>query len=393
MFKKFVLFLLATAAFNVSAAGWKRENPEKYWDFEKLKNAPGYREATEIESQSANLKALYLKGYGAAPGDKTISTGNPNPMSKKVPAEFFVYYGEPAGKVPEGGFPGIVLIHGGGGTAYPQFVKRWIAKGYAVIALDWYNQRPSVKNDNVDKKRIPLSGGRRHDHVANVANMVLCHSFLRAQKNVNPEKTAFVGLSWGSWYGAMLAAVDNRFKGGIEIYCGDIKKETSFINGRFHHAIKVPMFWVVSTNDQNMTLASVAEAYKECPTTVTKSQVIRLPHAHVGFNFDSCARMAEYFTRGGVCLPVLADLTVNGNIASAKIMGTGKGIKYAILCYTDSAEKKYHKRLWKSVPAIIKDGVISAEIPNGARQFYISAYDGKGKYNDLCGSTAVYIKK
>ena len=47
----------------------------------------------------------------------------------------------------------VVLIHGGGGTAYPQFVKRWIAKGYAVIALDWYNQRPSVKNDNVDKKR------------------------------------------------------------------------------------------------------------------------------------------------------------------------------------------------------------------------------------------------
>ena len=185
-----------------------RENPEKYGNFSLLSQTPEFREAPFEDSREEGLQALMITGYGKRDDDKDIHTLHPKPLSKKNKAEFFAYMGFPRGPVPDGGFPGIVLIHGGGGTAYPKYVKYWISKGYAVIAPDWYNRRP-VRPDAPGGKvgRAPLPGGKRQDHVVNVANIVLAHSLLSAQKNVNPAKTAFVGLSWGSWYGAIVAAV------------------------------------------------------------------------------------------------------------------------------------------------------------------------------------------
>ena len=387
---------LGAAALNAKDAF--REAPEKYWDFAKLQTAPAFRDAPFEDSKVPGLRAVLVTGYGPAAGDKSFSAPDPKPLSAKEKAEFFAYIGFPEGPVPEGGFPGIVLIHGGGGTAFPQYARLWVSKGYAVIILDWYNQRPvppaNPRETNV--KRVPLPGGKRQDHVSNVANMILAHSLLRSLKNVNPEKTAFVGLSWGSWYGAMVASLDTRFKGGVEIYCGDVKKGSpkhgkAFINGRFHHAAKIPLYWVAGTNDQNVTLASLDAGFQECPKVENKSLVVRLPHSHIGFSFPSCFRMAAHFTQGGPGLPKLSDIDWNGNQVKARILDPGKGVRKAILCYTDSTEKVYHKRVWKSVAAKIEKDAVSAELPEGAHQFFLSAYDEDSRFNDLCGSTSPVI--
>lgn len=394
-----MLALFAGIAASAGEAAF-REQPEQYWDFAKLKDPPEFRDAPFADSRAEGLRAVLVTGYGPGKGEKNFSAVHPKPLSAKVKAEFFAYIGFPSGPVPKGGFPGIVLIHGGGGTAYPQYTRFWVQHGYAVIALDWYNQRPvpSAKPTETNVKRIPLPGGKRQDHVSNVANMVLAHSLLRSLKNVNPEKTAFVGLSWGSWYGAMVAALDPRFKGGVEIYCGDVKfklpskgRALSFINGRFHHAAKIPLYWIVGTNDQNAFTDTLNLAFKECPTLENKSMVIRLPHSHVGFYFDSCLRMAAHFTQGKPGLPKLGGIARKGNTVSAEILDPGMGIRRAILCYTDSTEKVYHKRLWKSIPARLENNTVSAEIPPGAHQFFLSVYDGDSRFNDLCGSTSTVI--
>ena len=131
----------------------------------------------------------------------------------------------------------MVLIHGGGGTAYPKYAKRWIDQGFAVIMLDWYNRRPVPPADGGKTRTVPLDGGVRQDHVANVANMILSHTVLRTQKNVNKDKTIFVGLSWGSWYGTMLASMDHRFQGGVMIYCGDRKQHKKIYKFPQEHSI------------------------------------------------------------------------------------------------------------------------------------------------------------
>ncbi len=393
-----------------------RESPEKYWDFSLLKHAPAYREAP-ADSRAKGLHALLVSGYGPAPDDCDFSEDeviigvndpSPGPLSRKIPTEFFAYVGIPEGPVPEGGFPGIVLIHGGGGTAFPYQTLYWVKQGYAVIALDWYNQRPvppadfdgtvTSPYDFPDEEpvapplsRVPLEGGKRQDHVSNVANMVLAHSLLLSWENVNPAKTAFVGLSWGSWYGAMVAAVDPRFQGGVEIYCGDVKENASFINGRFHHAAKVPLYWVTSTNDRHVTMSSLIRCFDECGKLENHSQVIRHPHSHIGFYFASVFRMAAHFTQGTPGLPKLSEITQDGNTVRAKILDPGKGILRAELCYTDSTDPVHYERVWKSLPAKIDGDIISAELPAGAHQFFLSAWDEECHSKDLCGSTCPVV--
>lgn len=70
------------------------------------------------------------------------------------PARVFAYYGQPSG---EGPFPAMVLIHGGGATAYPEWVRLWAARGYAAIAMDLAGCGP-------DKKPLADGGpGQGHD--------------------------------------------------------------------------------------------------------------------------------------------------------------------------------------------------------------------------------------
>lgn len=361
-----------------------REEPSKYWNFEQLKQVPEYRDAGFADSESKGLKAILFDGVPV--------------NGKKSPV--FAYIGMPKTPVPPGGYPGIVLIHGGGGTAFPAFVKLWNSYGYAVIALDWYNQRPVVANPEKEGegqvKQIPLPGGRRQDHVANAGNMVLAHSLLRSLPDVNKDKIGFVGLSWGSWYGAMVAAVDPRFRCVIEIYCGDCTplRKGMLINGRFLHAAKVPMYWIAGTNDQNVTPESLQRAFDECPTIQNKSLVIQLPHSHIGFRFKACERMADHFLKGEPPLPKLGKPVLENGILSADILQEGKGIKEAVLCYTaNSTEKTVHKREWKSVPAEVKGKKVSAKLPPGTFQCFLSVYDEKSQWNDCCGSSDLVVLK
>ena len=381
-----LLFCMVASTAAVMTTGeafaFEREEPEKYWNAKDLFKVPTFRDSGFEDSKYEGLKDIMVSGYG--------------PDGSK--AEFFAYVAMPSTPKPEGGYPGIVLVHGGGGTAYPQYVKHWAKDGFAVIALDWYNRRPTPLKDTepieTNVPRQDLEGGRRNDIPANVANMVLCNSLLRTWPDVNPEKIVFVGLSWGSWYGAIVSAIDSRLKGVVEIYCGDVRLQDSrLINGRFLHAAKVPMYWVASTNDQNVTLESLSAAFNECPTIVTKSLVIRLPHSHTGFFFESCPRMAKHFLDPDKVpsLPVLGKPVVKNGIVSAEIKSVGLGIGKTLLCYSLSPKtEKRHLWKWETMQAEVNGKTISAKIPDGVTQCFLSIYEEtNGNYNDLCGTTEV----
>ena len=385
--KRLMLWAIALVGASLSWGGTEDvasfdDDPAKYWNLDELSKTPSYRVSPHEESDWKGLQALLVKGKGP----------------KGAEAEFFAYYGRPEGPVPEGGFPGVVLVHGGGGTAYPNYTEEWVKEGFAVLALDWYNQRPAMGLTNaspteVSVPRVPLAGGRRQDHVANVANMVLAHSLLRSFPEVNRDRTVFVGLSWGSWYGAIVAAVDDRFKGCVEIYCGD--KDVgraggrALINGRFLHAAKVPMWWAVSTNDKNVTPYTSQAGWDACAKFSGATIVNRLPHSHVGFTFPSVKRMAKHFAGLAKPLPRLVDAKVEGDCATARIADPGDGVVRATLNYTLSSDPKTDLRRWESVPAEICGETVRATLPAGTVQCYLSAYEaGTSRFDDLCGSTA-----
>ena len=53
----------------------------------------------------------------------------------------FAWLGVPEAKAGEK-VPGMVLVHGGGGTAFDEWVRLWVKRGYAAIALDTCGQIP-----------------------------------------------------------------------------------------------------------------------------------------------------------------------------------------------------------------------------------------------------------
>ena len=356
-------------------------DPGKYWKLDELSAAPAYRASPFPETEWQGLKALLVKGKGP--------NGNE--------AEFFCYYGHPDAPAPKGGYPGVVLVHGGGGTAYPNYVDMWVKLGFAVIAPDWYNRRPAPGLTNaspteVSVPRVDLPGGKRQDHVANVANMVLAHSLLRSFPEVNSNRTVFVGLSWGSWYGTCVAAVDNRFRGAVEIYCGDYnpgrRTRDVLVNGQFLHAAKIPMWWAVSTNDRNVTPATSQAGFDACARFAGVTIVNNLPHSHCGFGFASVQRMARHFAGMAKPLPRLADARISKGTVSATIADPGEGVANASLGYTTDSDPVTWKRKWRYLPAKIEGDRVTATLPQGTVMCYLSVYEATpARHKDNCGST------
>lgn len=184
------------------------------WDLDKLSKAP------EVEwlDRKSKVNTLLYKG----PDYEGHST------------QVFAYYsnpdllmGRPVGK---NKFPGIVLIHGGGGTAFKEWVEKWAAEGYSAIAMD-------LSGIGEDGKKLVQAGADQghkskfekiegHDlrdvwSYQAVAASILAHSFLLNQPEVNTAKTCVTGISWGGYLTCIVGSLDNRFKAAVPVYgCG-----------------------------------------------------------------------------------------------------------------------------------------------------------------------------
>lgn len=343
------------------------------------------------------------------------------------PTEVFAFYASPItlGEAKPGTkVPGVVLIHGGGGTAFVEWAYLWAKRGYAAIAMDLAGCKPDdpVYDPNTgapvpnltakagSRKCLP-NGGPDQGHpekfdsiggdVSNhwpfhaVASVIRAHTLLRSFPEVDAEHTAVTGISWGGYTTCLVASLDDRFKAAVPVYgcgflhegesvqkpgidkLGDLKMKwvKEYDPGSLLPRCRVPILFVNGTNDIHYVLDSYMKSFDAVPGEKQIRIQIRMPHGHPpGWAPREIGLFVDSKCRGGVPLPVPGRPRIEGDEVRVSVRSK-TAIKHAELNYTTDDGLR-SKRGWKSVPAAVEGGLITApKPPAGVNTWFITLTD------------------
>ncbi len=304
--------------------------------------------------------------------------------------------------------PGIVLVHGGGGTAFEEWVGLWVRRGYAAIAVDTCGQIPVgrygrwVKDpeggppgwggfDQIDRPQ------RDQWTYQAVAKVVLAHSLLRAQKGVDPERTGVTGISWGGYLTCIVAGVDPRFKFAVPVYGCGFYRRTVFMDQLDRLAgeqakrwlewwdpsvylkdASIPILWVTGSNDFAYPLDALQQSYRTPTGTRTLCVRLRMPHGHggAGENPEEIRVFADSILKAAPPLPRVTGQGRKGRDAWATF-DAKVGLTRAELKYTRDVGR-WQDRRWESVPANLEGTRATASLPDQTRVYYLNVLDERG---------------
>lgn len=319
--------------------------------------------------------------------------------------------------------PAVVLIHGGGGTAFAQWAMLWAKRGYAAIAMDLGGQRPPAPKFDpttgdlvsgfsrpADRTRLER-GGPAAGHVQKFANVggdptddwqnhsvpavIRAHSLIRSFPEVDADRTAVTGISWGGYMTCIVASVDHRFKAAVPVYgCGFLydgesvqrpaidaltpEQRTEWIANYDPSAwlprCQIPIFFVNGTNDIHYPLVSYSRSYGLVKSPKQIRIEVKMRHSHqAGWEPNEIGRFIDHHLLGAKSLPNLGKPAINDGLASVEFKSE-VGLKAAQLHYTTDTNR-LAERNWSSIPATIDGTTISAPVPKEATIWLFSATD------------------
>ena len=150
-----------------------------------------------------------------------------------APTYVFAYVGIPATATKDNPAPGIVLIHGGGGTAFCDWVKMWNNLGYAAIAIDTEGRIPTESAslsspsafESIMHHGPSNTGYKDYAKPANeqfiyhaIAGAIVANSVLSSFEQVDSSKIGITGISWGGVIATNAVAYDDRFAFAAPVY-------------------------------------------------------------------------------------------------------------------------------------------------------------------------------
>ncbi|MBL9114689.1 MAG: prolyl oligopeptidase family serine peptidase [Verrucomicrobiaceae bacterium] len=350
-------------------------------------------------------------------------------LYKGQPTEVFAFYASPSTldkKVQAGRYPGVVLIHGGGGTAFVEWAHLWAKRGYAAIAMDLGGCRPpdpvyDVKSgvpvghqsDKNLRKRLPNGGpdqGREEKFYTiggdtsddwpfhAVASVMRAHSLLRSFAEVDAEHTAVTGISWGGYTTCLVASLDDRFKAAVPVYgCGFLHEGESvqkpsidrlgdraslwvkeYDPGSLLPRCRVPILFINGTNDIHYVLDSYMKSYRVVSCEKHLRIQVNMPHGHPpGWAPEEIGLFIDSKCRGGEPLPLPGDAKLVKSQVEVSFQSK-RSITSAKLHYTTDDGLR-SARQWKSVAATVNGHqVFAPPPPKEANTWFVSLIDDRG---------------
>ncbi|NND98025.1 MAG: prolyl oligopeptidase family serine peptidase, partial [Pirellulaceae bacterium] len=377
------------------------------WDMRKLGTMPAFRWV----DQESPIRELIYQGQ---------------PINGQ-PTDVFAFYATPGSIAGDPSLdkdlPVVVLVHGGGGTAFADWVWLWAKRGYAAIAMDLSGHRPEsptftagelVSNLRAKRERLPNGGpdqgsAEKFSSVGGsvdddwpyhaVGNVIRAHSLVRGFPEIDAQRTAITGISWGGYTTCIVASVDDRFKAAVPVYgCGFLYDGESvqrkqidalpqqqrrqwiaqYDPSRHLPYCHVPIFFVNGTNDKHYPLKSYSRSY----AAVAGEKWIRIEpnmrHSHqagwepkeIGMFIDSKLRDAQPIPRLDAIARIDGGLQVSYR--------SEQPLESSTLHYTTDTGPLVTRK-WQSTPAVVgKQQIRVQTIPSDAKIAFFTVTDPRG---------------
>lgn len=366
------------------------------WDLQTLSESPPVHPATEYAADS--VEALFYEGL---------------PWQGK-PTRVFAWVGLPE-LGPGETCPGMVLVHGGGGTAFDYWVRLWNSRGYAAIAMDLCGCIPEPPPIPPGQPRTrhadggPPGWGASYEQIDDpiedqwtyhaVADIALAHSLLAARPEVDASRIGLTGISWGGYLTSIAAGVDHRLRFAVPVYgCGYYQDCPAFRLGLetlgpermqrwldlwdpsvYLPRAEMPMMWVTGTNDGAYPLDAVQKSYRLISGDLTLCIRIEMPHGHggLGENPGEIHVFANSFLRGGTPLPRITKQRLDRGKLRVEFESE-QPVARAELTYT-RALGYWQDRKWSAAAAQLdlEAGCAEAELPPATTVCYMNLLDDR----------------
>ncbi|MFC7337751.1 acetylxylan esterase [Haloferula chungangensis] len=323
---------------------------------------------------------------------------------KGSPTKVFAWLGLPKNTADP--VPGIVLVHGGGGTAFKNWVELWNQQGFAAIsiAVEGQTDVKTGKSWNRHSWAGPSRNGIYGDsdealkdqwmyHA--VADTVLANSLLRSLPEVDAEKVGVMGISWGGVITSTVMGIDDRFAFAIPVYgCGNLATAgnqygRALGNNALYQKVwdpmirladaRMPSLWFSWPGDQHFPLDLHAGCYQAAKGPHLVSLIPGMGHGHgAGWRKPDSYAFAKSIVADGK--PWCEQTGISLDDGNARVEFRSKKPFEKALLVTTSDSGITGGREWQESPAeLSKDGdtwVVTATLPEKTTAWFVNLKSG-----------------
>ena len=403
------------------AAGLTTKPVVQYWsEYDPKTSASGI-------NRWSNIKALTFDG-AAMNGSKT---------------RVFGYIGYPEG---DGKAPAVVLLHGGGGHAFAEWIKKWTDRGYVAIAFDNTGYFPTAagkglagrESDPAAYWSYGMTDDFRADGYVNaptnsgmndagkkadqqwmyhaVAQTIQAHNILREDPRVDASRIGITGISWGGVITSLAIGYDNRYAFAIPIYgSGYLEEALSFMGPPFStpecravwsaqerfSKVSCPVLWVGWNSDNAFSINSNSKSYLDTRGNdrTLLAMINQMGHGHsLGWNPAVSYRYADWIVNDGKGLSRFVQ-EPSGRTVDVSITRPNDVSSLSAKIYYVTEKITYSKKpdnvtttmdqTWQTAACTVSGDRVTGKVPAGAYGYYVEVMMVTPEGN--CMSTSSFV--
>ena len=316
--------------------------------------------------------------------------------------------------------PAIVLVHGGGGHAFPEWIKIWNERGFAAIAMDTTGFVPRADRKGVIGTEAANMDGEYERELYGdfaekgyvlgpnncamsdydlpiedqwmyhaVADTIIAHNILLNDERIDSEKIGICGISWGAVITSIAIGYDTRYAFAVPIYGSGyldyepspalpkifkeegVKKLWSAADN--FDKVDFPVLWKCWTYDVAFSIGANSLSYlatKKSGSYLSISLDMYHSHFH-GWSSEESYRFARCITDNKLPFikvlnepagfsEIFFDIEIPEDFedATAEIFYLTEPMEY------DEKNNMIHK--WQAINADINNNIVTGKIPDGA---------------------------